>query len=206
MWSVQMKRVALFGLVLVVSSRSAFGADPGPTVRPITEADTVLAVIWHDYSLAAASPSYAIISAIWPDGYVVWSGDRRRGGAPYYSGLVDPKKVAAVTAGFERDELFSIGSVNAPRLSIDTQFIELLVKAGKHKLSMRSSHELEGRNRPDDLRKESAEHLFYRLVWSETRASLAELIPNSGKVSTGKPVMKAGVLKWHDGPAEPSKK
>lgn len=56
-------------------------------VRPITQADTVMAVYHEDFGMRAwGRPD--LIFAAWPDGQVVWSRHRLRGGPPYYVGDV----------------------------------------------------------------------------------------------------------------------
>jgi hypothetical protein len=200
-----MMQLALMGLVSLLSSRWVAEPTAVPVVRPITEAETVLAIMRHDFRLASTSPSFSVILVIWPDGHTVWSGDCRRGGPPYYSGQIEPQVVAALLARFDSEELFSIGTVNAPSLYVDAEFIRVLVKAGKKKMSMQSSHELLDHAGVAALRKKSAEYLFYRTVWSETRARLAELIPHDRNVASGKPVMEGGVLAWHEGADQPFK-
>src|SRR5262249_23693310 len=155
---------------------------------PITEADAVAAIYREDWGRASTGGP-AIILAAWPDGRVVWSGDRLRGGAPYRGGRVDPQRVSALLARFDRDGLFADENLNQAHFGPDSQFITVFVKSGARKVKMRSWHELfeareglvvtshgvaslDDRRRLDVLRQEPADYLFFRLVWSETRARL----------------------------------
>jgi hypothetical protein len=188
--------------------------EPSEPTRPITEADSVLAVYREDWG-RASSGGPAIILVAWPDGHIVWSSDRIQGGAPYRAGRVDPKRVAALLVRSENDGLFADEKLNQAHFGPDSQFITLLVKSGKKQVKMQSWHELfegsdkvvvdhrgavalEGRRRLDELRKAPAEYLFFRTVWSETRTRLSDLIPVESDVSTGKPVMKVGVVSWQE--------
>jgi hypothetical protein len=95
----------------------------------------------------------------------------------------------------------------------------MLIKSGKNKLEMSSWHELiesgggwvdtgraahllGDRRRLDVLRDQaSADYLLFRLVWSETRSNLFDLIPDPGIETKGKLVKKAGKYSWHEPPA-----
>jgi hypothetical protein len=187
-------------------------------VRPITEAETVLAVYRENLGVGSDGTP-ALIFAAWPDGYVVWSKDRVQGGAPYQSGNGDPQKIAALLARFGTDGLFADDKLNQAHFGPDSAFISVLIKSGKKQVKMRSWHELfeasdklvvtsHGVESPDNprrlevLRKEPADYLFFRFVWSETRSRLTDLIPSKGTASADKPVMKVGELSWHETVAE----
>src|SRR5262249_15874534 len=162
---------------------------------------------------------YHVILAIWPDGRVVWSEDRLRGGPPYFEGRVQPKRVNALLSQFEADGLFAGEDLNYGRFGPHTQFTPVLPSPGKKQVRMKSWHELaeatgkvvgtshvlvplDGRRRLEVLRKEPAEYLYFQVAWSETRRRLAELIPREGKPTAGRPVLKAGVMSWQDEPAK----
>src|SRR5262249_23558051 len=68
--------------------------------------DSVLAVYREDWGLASSGEP-AIILVAWPDGHIIWSGDRLKGGAPYRAGHADPKRVTALLARFHKDGLFA---------------------------------------------------------------------------------------------------
>ena len=161
-----------------------------------------------------------MILVAWPDGQVVWSRDRINGGAPYRVGHIDPKKVTNLFDQFEKTGLFTDEKLNQARFGPDSQFITLHIKAGKRQVKMRSWHELyevsdeavvdhrgvvliARGQRLAELRKAPADYLFFRLVWSETRSRLSELIPDESRQSTGEPVMCAGVLTWREPAAAP---
>jgi hypothetical protein len=207
--------VLLFGLCVSALHPEA----PKQLMRPIAKADSVLAVYHEDGGLTSSGEP-AIIFVAWPSGHMVWSRDRLKGGAPYRSGRVDPKKVTALLARFDKDGLFADDKLNRAHFGPDSQFITVLIKSGKKQVRMQSWHELfeasnnfvadrsgaallGGRRRLDVLRKAPADYLFYRFVWSETRAKLTDLIPSESTGSAGKPFMKAGVLSWQEPAAIP---
>jgi len=214
-----MWRFVITCLVVGLISSADFADEPKETMRPITEADSVLAVYREDHGLRSTSGP-AIILVAWPDGHVVWSGDRLKGGAPYRAGQIEPTKVAALLARFDKDGLFADENLNQAHFGPDSQFISVFIKSGKQQVKMQSWHELfeesgktvvdhrgvsalEGRRRLDVLRKAPAEYQFFRMVWSETRAKVSDLIPSEGFASAGKPVMSAGVLSWEEPDPKP---
>lgn len=209
-----MARAVILCFVAGLCTSTGRAADPNERTRPITEAESVLAVYSEDCGLAS-SGTPAIILVAWPDGHVVWSHDRIQGGAPYRAGSVDRKKVAALLKRFENEGLFADEKLSQAHFGPDAQFITVHIKSGKKQVKMHSWHEhleisdnvvadhrgavaLQGRRRLDELRKAPAEYLFFRTVWSETRTRLSDLIQGEGSASSGKPVMKAGVLSWQD--------
>jgi hypothetical protein len=202
--------------------------DRKTAVRPISEAETVIAVYREDWGLF--SRGNAIILVAWLDGKVVWSEDRLKGGAPYRTGHIDPKRVTALLARFEKEGLFANEKLNRGHTGADSQHITVFIKSGKRQVKMESWHELfeesgkyvgyhegmqplEGRRRLDVLSKQPADYLFFRFIWSETRGRLTELIPSESKPSAGKPFLE-GVMTWQEpgvapkpkGNSDPSKK
>jgi len=185
--------------------------------RPIEMADSVLAIYPENLGLVRGPRIPAIILVIWPDGQVIWSTDRVNGGPPYFSGKVEPADVLVVLADVERDGLFADERLNDAHFGPDSGFTTLLVKWGKRQVKMQSWHEryeangktiagshgvsgLEGKRRFEALAKEPADYLHYRLVWSETRGRLIDLIPAAGKQVEGGPIMKDRRLVWQDAP------
>jgi hypothetical protein len=208
-----MFRIAWLSSVLCVSC-VAMAAEDGGQIRPITKAKSIIAVYREDWGLLSAGEP-GIILAAWPDGNVVWSANQLKGGTPYFQGHVEPKRIAALIQQFDKDGLFDDSKLNQSNFGPDSQFITLFIKAGRKSVKMGSWHELfedsgklvvdhngvsslEGRRRLDILRKAPADYLFFRLVWSETRAKITDLIPAEKKKSIGKPMMKAGVLAWQE--------
>jgi hypothetical protein len=200
----------LFGLY-VLSSRAD---EPKPTMRAISEAESVLAVYREDWGRASSGET-AIILAAWPDGYIVWSEDRLKGGPPYRAGHIDPKRVAALLARFDQDGLFADKKLDDGHFGPDSEFTSVFIKAGKKQVKMCSWHELyeaggglvadhhglstlDGRRKLDVLHKAPTDYLIFRLAWSETRSTLSDLIPGESKAIEGKPVTKAGKLSWQE--------
>ncbi len=199
------------------------GDEPNEQTRPVSEANSVLAVYVEDHGLRPGAGTPAVILVAWPDGRIIWSTDRIKGGAPYRAGRVDPKKVESLLSRFEQDGLFADEKLNRGNFGPDSSFTTVNIKLGKKQVKKQSWHELfeqldttvanhtgvsalQGRRRLDVLRASPADYLFFRFVWSETRLKLSDLIPPESVASTGKPVMNAGALSWQDGAASPESK
>ena len=71
---------------LLLSWLTTLSGGDETAARPIERADSVLAIYPEDLGRAPRDP--ALILAIWPDGQIVWSKDRLKGGAPYYAGRI----------------------------------------------------------------------------------------------------------------------
>jgi hypothetical protein len=198
--------------LLVAVGHSVASAAPEHGVRPISGADAVLAIYCDDGDRTSATEP-GIILAAWPDGQIVWSADRLHGGTPYREGRIDPDKVADLLARFDQDGLFADKKLNEPDFGPDAGFTTLLIKFGKKQVEMRSWHELyeasgkvvakrhgleslNGRRRLDVLRKEPAQYLGFRFVWSEARGKLMDLIPEESSPSTGEAVREADAISW----------
>src|SRR5262249_39408274 len=152
----------------------AFAKDAKPVVKPITNADTVIAVYTADWGLASSGEPKLVL-AIWPDGHTVWSEGRVQGGPPYRSGRIDPEKLSSLLARFERDGAFADKKLSDVNFGFDSKFTVILLKSGKKQLKMQSWHELleangktdhgiellGDRRRLDVLRKQPAEYLYY---------------------------------------------
>lgn len=196
-------------LLAVITSAAAVERKP---LRPVTNAESVLA-IYCDSVGEAGDAEPAIIFAAWPDGQIVWSDDRLHGGPPYREAQIKPNKVISLLARLEKDGLFADEKLKHARFGPDSSFTALLIKRGDEQIEMRSWHELfeasgkliatnhgvaalEGRRRLDVLRKEPADYLYFRFVWSETRGRLVDLVPNDGKPSNGKLVRDGNAIAW----------
>ncbi len=181
-------------------------------IRPIKDAESVLAVYHEDWGLHSAG-NPAIIFVAWPDGSIVWSLDRINGGPPYRTGKIDPTKVSALLKRLKSDGLFVNKNLNRAHFGPDSQFTTVYIKSGENQVKMQSWHELaeadgkgvadnagirsvQGQHRLGILKEASAEYLFFRFVWSETRGKINELIPCESKATTGKPIMDSGKLSW----------
>ena len=91
----------MFLVWLVGIGWSASAVDP----RPITRADSVVANYAQDWGRPSDGMPRIIFVAR-PDGHVVWSEDRIRGGAPYLAGQISPARIAAVLERVDRDGVF----------------------------------------------------------------------------------------------------
>jgi hypothetical protein len=192
--------------------------EPTPARRPISAADSVLAVYVESLGFGGGGQDRLLL-AVWPDGVAVWSKDRLKGGAPYLTGKVEPKRVAELLKRVEADGLFADKKTRWSNFGPDSTFTTIFLKSGKDTLKMQSWHELgeagghwagtdggltmlDGRRRLDVIRQSSTEFLYFRFVWAETRGRLNDLLPVESRPTSGRPVMKAGEYYWEDEPAK----
>jgi hypothetical protein len=207
-----MKPYTLTVLVCIALAPPIKADHTSASIRPITDAESVLAAYHEDWGLNSAGDP-AIIFVAWPDGSIVWSLDRINGGPPYRTGKVDTTKVSALLKRFKSDGLLANKNLNRAYFGADSQFTTVYIKSGENQVKMQSWHELfeadgklvaddagirsvEGQDRLGILKKASAEYLFFRFVWSETRGKINELIPCESKATSGKPIMYGGRLSW----------
>jgi hypothetical protein len=199
----------------LLATNTAFAADASTTVtRPISTAESILAVYYEDFDNPLDGPR--IIFVAWPDGHLVWSFNQSEGGPPYRTGQIEPKRIADLFERFDSDGLFSQDDLNRAHFGPDSDFVTLYIKHGKQSVKMASWHEgfenagrtvatqhgisgLDRKKRLAVLRDTaSKEYLFYRLVWSELRGKLAQLVPCGDKPSSGKAVMNRGEISWQE--------
>src|SRR5262245_51810772 len=120
---------------LGVGAASLSAGEPALDSRPITEADSVLAVYRTDLGFPARGGTSVVLVA-WPDGQVVWSSDRLKGGDPYWTGRVGAKRVADLLTRFEADGLFGHAEVDDSHLGPHSAFLTVLVKLGKEQVKL----------------------------------------------------------------------
>ncbi|MBN2024110.1 MAG: hypothetical protein JW809_15105 [Pirellulales bacterium] len=212
-----MGRIA-FGLLLGVVASCCWPATAktADSVRPITDAETVLAV-YGEYWVLASTIGPSLILAIWPDGHAVWSEDPIAGGAPYRSGHIPPDRVKKLLARVEADGYFDNRALTRPYSGTHMTFTTILIRSGKRQLKMSSLHEvseseyvdntvvtqrgiqrLDGRRRLNVLAGESSDYLFYRMAWAELRAWLSSALPTASGPADGELLMEAGRLSWRE--------
>ncbi|HXV63050.1 MAG TPA: hypothetical protein VEK15_20285 [Vicinamibacteria bacterium] len=183
-------------------------------VRPITNADTVLAIYTKNFGLQSPGTTQLVVAA-WGDGRIVWSDDPLEGGPPYRTAAFPSAQLETLLARLDEDGIFDIEELAHPQFGSDSPFTSILVKLGAKRLELRSWHELhekgsqaiatsrgivarEGRRRLDVLRSDTPEYLFFRLVWAELRARATSLIPKSGNLVDGHVVIESGALSWRE--------
>ena len=74
------------------------GSDSAPVVSVFYDLD---------YAGVGRKQPHAIITCIWADGHVVWSQDRTKGGAPYFTGRIEPKRLSEFIASLDSKGLFA---------------------------------------------------------------------------------------------------
>jgi len=59
-----------------------------------------------DYGGIGRKQPHAVIACIWADGRAVWSRDRSRGGPPYFTGQIEPKRITEFIATLDSKGIF----------------------------------------------------------------------------------------------------
>lgn len=188
-----MRRVWLVGLVLL-SAGGARGAEATPAI----------AVSVESFGMArrGAAAWPILLVAAWADGRIVWSRDQRDGGAPYLRGRIEPERVTGVLQQFEKRGVFSRANLKQAWFGPDATYQAIWLQSGDRQTRLQTWHELaernpkvvvvggsirplEGRNRKEVLREDSAEFREFREVWSDLRRAIAGLIPKKGEEVVG---------------------
>ena len=182
-------------------------------IRPITDAETLLAIYTEDWRLHSSGP-HKLIVVVWDDGRILWSDDLLNGGPPYRGAQIDASRLTVLLGHLDEEGLFDIDDLTHARFGPDSEFTTILLKSSGKQLEMRSWHELveDGRRgiarkigvvaneRPrfQVLEEEPQDYLFYRFVWAEIRARALALIPTSGDLFEGEVIMKSRNLSWQE--------
>ena len=185
---------------------------PEDDLVPITNADSVIAILAEDYGLRA-NGGPKLISAIWPDGQMIWSENPVLGGEPYFSGTITPGEFVRVFKRIESDGYFSIESLKHDRVGPDSKFTSIVLKNKESKLRMTSWHEVfesngktvctSGGVRPlrgkrlEPLANDKLEYVHYRLAWAELRLMISQLTPSDSKTIKGEIHSESGVYSWN---------
>ena len=158
----------------------------------------VAAVYTEDDGLFPRTVGPQVITAVWTDGRVAWSGDPLHGGPPYRAGRVRPDSVQALLDDWQRRGVFDDPALDRANVGPDAASTCITVLHGRRMLAMCSWHELyeaggrtvattagleplDGRQRDAVLAAEPAAYQHYRRVWAALRADLATLIPDHGE-------------------------
>lgn len=199
-------------LILFCCLASEAGVCQSEETKLVARQDQVFMIYTEAHGLTDSGES-TLILAIRKDGQTVWSENRTNGGGRYRIGQIEPKKIEALLARLKQDGLFSDKDLLRSHFGPDASFTTILVESGKQKLKMSSWHELaeadggiateRGLGGPKDshrlavLKESSPKYLHYRLVWSELRSQLSDLLPaESRPLTEGHIEMKAGEVYW----------
>ena len=120
---------------------AAVGSAEASRTRPVTQADTVLAVYARDWGLDSFQSAKLILAA-WPDGYVVWSQDRVHGGPPYKAGVIDRRLLIGGLSRAVRDGVFADKTLGNPCFGPDAKFTTIFLRYSGKQLQMDSWHEV----------------------------------------------------------------
>lgn len=152
--------------------------------RPISESQQVVTVTREDWGLLSDGTSQLIL-AIWGDGYIVWSEDRIRGGAPYLCGKIAPEQWRRLAHRFVNLGVLHKDCFRTLTMPVDGGFTQIMIRDGERQLTARSDHEptaaqitaseiastasgTEFRGSPTFVNFEKSE-VIDRMLWSEIR-------------------------------------
>jgi hypothetical protein len=136
-------RSALLCLVFVALALSAFAAESAEKTRPITDADSILAVYTQGFGLSTnGRASNRLVFAAWPDGRVIWSEDQTQGGPPYRTATIHPARLEKALATINRDGFFGDQALTQPKFGPDAQTTVIYARTKRGELKMQSWHEL----------------------------------------------------------------
>jgi hypothetical protein len=181
--------------------------------RPITEAETCLAVHVDDWGLFSRSPFSKLIVAIWGDGKIVWSKDNIKGGSPYFTGKVSPEQIEALISTITKESVFRDKDLRRAYFGPDSMFTVIEVRAGRHVLKMASWHEMEeaggdmvatssgveplnGKTVESVLNQEPKKYQKYRRIWTGLRQRISALVPAGGTPDKGDIDLHHGIMTW----------
>jgi hypothetical protein len=147
----------------------------------------------------------ALITAIWPDGTIVWSENSVEGGGPYRAASLETAKVEELVGRLWRLDLLSKPGINRMMLGPDTSCTVIAVAHGSRFEQCASWHELfelnpglvatdrgieslQGRTREQALADSSPDYRQFRHEWGQAREIIGEYIPESGAALDAFPV------------------
>jgi hypothetical protein len=117
---------------------------------------------------------HAVIACIWPDGRAVWSRDRSRGGPPYFTARIDPKRLTEFIATldskgfFARKVWYSVG--------VDSEHHDINILDGQRRVAFSATgYYNKNSNKPPELITEVPDAFAY------LRQQLERLLPRQGE-------------------------
>lgn len=168
-------------------------------VRTDKEGFPVIAVWREDWGIGTNTDfGPHVITAVWPDGEILWSQDNLQGGPPYFVGQLDRKTLSKALADLEATGAFTEPCARRSYFAPDSYCLAIFLASGTKTLMSRSWHELVEQNpkavaasfgstslkdqsREEFLKADKPEYQRYRRLWSDIRAKVRELVPETGK-------------------------
>jgi hypothetical protein len=175
----------LFGLLLTVISAYGQGL---PAVAVFTE----------DWSLGSTNIGPRFLTAVWPDGRIIWARNQQEGGPPYLTAKIEPVKVQTLLEQFAKPGVFDKPGLRRSWFGPDSSFQVIWLQSGTNTTRLETWHELFERNpklvvisggvttlnrrkREDVIRTDSKEFRDFRQLWTDLRAAVTGLIPADGR-------------------------
>lgn len=163
---------------------------PAPKLKSSEE--PVIVIYLDSYGLTLEGPRTRLITAVWPDGKIVWRKDRE-----LLTGEIEPARIDDLIQRLHRENVFGDGNAYYNNTGPDAAFTAIRINLADRRLVMYSWHEsaetsprvvatsrglesLNGRNRDAVLAAEPPEYKRFRAVWSDIRATVASWIPPEG--------------------------
>ena len=162
---------------------------PEPALPP-----PAIAVSIDSYGLDPHKP----LTAIWPDGTIVWSKDQKNGGPPYLTAKIDPTKITTLLTRLDGDGVFKKKPGDLMDIGPDSSYHRIDLARGKQHATLISWHELFERNpnliatshgiksvgnkaeREKLIANDDPSYKAFRALWKDIRTSITRLIPKKG--------------------------
>jgi len=187
---------ACYLAVAVACSATDSGRNASQVLRPITDGRDVFAVYTEDWGFTPGRDP-ALVVALWPDGYVVWSADRIRGGKPYHAARISPDTLSKFVARIQCEGRFRDETLVRSWAPWESELTTVRLSHSEHAITLRSAHELDPNHAtaPGKLRRQYEE---FRSLWDEIRSWGDGFIPSTGSLVDGELVMKSGAAAWKE--------
>ena len=173
----------------------------------VTQLNSQVNYLWSDddyfvvyeSSLGRTANQPILVFGVRGNGTVVWSDETADGERLYYSAKISTQKVRQFFEQLSKIGVFEDETLSVGDFGPDSSFTTIQIQHKEKKLRMQSWHENceivpqkvateKGvRSLEDDenllkaLKNESANYLYYRMVWLELRLAAAKLVPRGNK-------------------------
>ncbi len=172
------------------------------TAHAATNAPTLIIYRFADGPARTGEIGFPVIAALWPDGQIVWSESRIKGGPPYRQGKFPREKLDALLGTLEHKQVFADAAQFRGNFGPDAGYTTIAIDDGRRRVRIESWHEtfeqntnlvataagittLRGAKREDVLRKQPEAYRRLRTTWSEIRQAVEALIPKTGEAYEG---------------------
>lgn len=174
-------RTLILLLPILLTGCAHHAATPSPVTQPApSEPARPVAALWYAVGyppVGYTGPMDALIVAVWSDGRIVWSSNRKTGGAPYLTASVSPDRVQQLLADLKSAGFFEETYENY--YPPDASHTVLAADSGPQRKRLATWMDLV---RPGANNYEPRPHeKHFREVWTPSRAAIEAIIPAHGE-------------------------